>query len=107
MSQLDSEISIMRARLNALEEQKQLEEKLAVEKKTFPLKTLEDIIIDKRMQIQNNRYSKNVPLARFYDVEKIGYLEPILDALKNIQERLNALEKKELQGTLLSNLVEE
>jgi hypothetical protein len=107
MSQLDSEINAVRARLNALEEQKQLEEKLALEKKKFPLKTLEDIIIDKRMQIQNNRYSKNVPLARFYDVEKIGYLEPILDALKNIQERLNALEKKELQGTLLSNLVEE
>ena len=106
MSQLDSEISIMRARLSALEEQKQLEEKLAVEKKTFPLKTLEDIIKEKRIQIQNNRYSKSIPLARFYDVEKIGYLEPILDALKNIQQRLDAIEKKEIKGTLLSNLVE-
>jgi len=106
MSQLDSEIKAIRARLNALEEQKQVEEKLALEKKNFPLKTLEDIINEKRIQVEHNRYSKSLPLARFYDLEKIGYLEPILDALKNIQERLNALEKKELQGTLLSNLAE-
>jgi hypothetical protein len=57
-----------------------------------------------RNTAENNSYSKSLPLARFYDQEKVGYLEPILDALKNIQERLDALEKKELQGTLLSNL---
>jgi len=104
MSQLDSEITMIRARLSALEEQKRINAQIALQKKNFPLKTLEDIILEKRKQIENNSYSKSLPLARFYDQEKVGYLEPILEALKNIQERLDTLEKKELQGTLLSNL---
>ena len=104
MSQIDSEINAIRLRLASLEEQKRIEAELAVQKRNFPLKTLEDILDDKRKQVERNRYSKSLPLARFYDQEKISYLEPILDALKNIQTRLDALEKKELQGTLLSNL---
>ena len=104
MSQLDSEITMIRARLSALEEQKRINAEIALQKKNFPLKTLENIVIEKRKQIENNSYSKSLPLARFYDQEKVGYLEPILDALKNIQERLDALEKKGIQGTLLSNL---
>jgi len=94
MSQLDSELDRLRLRMAALEEQKQKEAEIASEKKSFPLKTLECIINEKKGQIERNRYSKNLPLARFYDQEKVGYLEPILDALKNINERLDALEKK-------------
>ena len=58
-----------------------------------PLKILETIIDEKKKQIERNSYSKSVPLARFYDQEKVTFLEPILDALKNIQQRLEALEK--------------
>ena len=63
-------------------------------KEIFPLKTLEDIIDEKKKRIKSNRYSKSVPLAEFYDREKVAYLEPILNMLKNIQERLEILEKK-------------
>jgi hypothetical protein len=104
MSHLDSEINMVRARLASLEKQKEIEATLILEKKNFPLKTLESIIIEKKRQVERNSYSKSLPLARFYDQEKISYLEPILDALKNIQNRLDALETKDIKGTLLSSL---
>jgi hypothetical protein len=94
MSQLDSELDRLRVRIATLEEQKQKDMEIASDKKSYPLKTLECIINEKRGQIERNRYSKSLPLARFYDQEKVGYLEPILDALKNINDRLDVLEKK-------------
>jgi len=95
MSQLDSELNALRIRLASLEEQKRIESEIASEKKTFPLKTLEGIIDEKKKQIERNSYSKRFPLERFYDKEKIAFLEPIINMLKNIQERLDALEGKD------------
>lgn len=101
MSDIDSQIDKLRERLAYLEEQKAKEE----EKKAAPLKLLEGIIDHKKKQIENNRYTKSLPLARFYDQEKVGYLEPILNALKNIEERLDILENnKKIMGTLLSEI---
>jgi hypothetical protein len=95
MSQLDSELNSLRMKLAALEEQKRIENEKELEKKIFSLKTLEDVINKKRQQIDRNSYSKSIPLARFYDQEKLTYLEPIFNMLKNINERLEILEKKE------------
>jgi hypothetical protein len=94
MSAIDSELENLRIRLAALEEQKRIEAETATEKKANPLKTLEGILDEKKRQIERNRYSKSIPLARFYDQEKVSYLEPIFNMLKNIQERLEVLEKK-------------
>ena len=92
MSQLDSEIISMRLRLASLEEQHRFETEIASEKKTFPLKALEGMIDNHRgvraggsNKFQNERYRSSR--------EKLSFLEPILDALKNIQERLEVLEK--------------
>lgn len=95
MSHLDSELSALRMKLATLEEQKRIEAAMASEKKAFPLKTLEVIIEEKRKQIERNNYSKSLPLAQFYDREKVAFLEPIFHMLKNIQQRLEDLEKKE------------
>jgi hypothetical protein len=92
MSQLDSELNTLRIRLAILEEQKRIESETASEKKAFPIKTLESIIDEKRKKIERNSYSKSLPLARFYDQEKVEFLEPIFNMLKSIQERLDALE---------------
>ena len=94
MSSIYSELENLRLRLAALEEQKRIEAETAAEKKANPLKTLEGILDEKKRQIERNRYSKSIPLARFYDQEKVSYLEPIFNMLKNIQERLEVLEKK-------------
>ncbi len=95
MSLLDSELTSLRLRLATLEEQKRIETEHASEKEAFPLKALEGIIDNKKKQIERNNYSKSVPLAAFYDREKVAYLDPIFNMLKNIQERLEILEKKE------------
>ena len=94
MSQLDTELNALRIRLATLEEQKRIESEITSDKMAFPLKTLEAIIDAKREQIERNSYSKSIPLARFHDQEKVNFLEPIFNMLKNIQERLDALERK-------------
>lgn len=48
----------------------------------------------KRRTINRNSYSKSIPLARFYDQEKLEMMEPIFNMLKDIQDRLEILEKK-------------
>ena len=94
MSKLDSELNALRARLAHLEEQKRVETVSESDKKAFPLKNLANIINEKRLQIDRNSYSKSIPLARFYDQEKLAFLEPIFTMLTNIQERLEVLEKR-------------
>jgi hypothetical protein len=92
MSQLDSEIMMLRKRLADLEEQKQMEVKKASEKKELPLKTLEVLInnyeslVPGKNQIQEEKWRKSR--------EKLIFLKPILDVLKEFQERLEILEKR-------------
>jgi hypothetical protein len=94
MSNIDSELNLLKQRMAALEEQKRTEAEKEVEKRANPMKVLGDFIGDKKKEIENNRYSKNLLLARFYDQEKVSYLEPIFNMLKSINERLEALEQK-------------
>ena len=92
MSQLDSEIIMLRRRLADLEEQKQIEVKKGSDKKEFPLKTLEVLIdnyeslIPGKNQIQEEKWRKSR--------EKLIFLKPILDVLKEFQERLEILEMR-------------
>jgi hypothetical protein len=95
MSQIDSELSLLRQRLATLEEQKRIESEKNAEKRTNPLKVLQEIILAKSKQIERNSYSKSIPLARFYDQEKLDMLEPIYNMLVDIQRRLDILEKKD------------
>ena len=90
MNDIDSELTLLKERMAALEEKKRIE----AEKRANPMKILEEFIDEKKKQIENNRYSKSLPLARFYDKEKISYLEPILTVLLDIQNRLKILESK-------------
>ena len=92
MSQFDSEINSLRLRLAALEEQKRNETEREAEKKEFPLKTFEDVVLSLKYvrrggsnKFQNERY--------LHARGKLEYLEPIFNVLKNIQERLEVLEK--------------
>jgi hypothetical protein len=48
----------------------------------------------KKTAIKNNRYSKSVPLARYYDQELVTHLEAIYNILQILDNRLNKLEDK-------------
>lgn len=92
MSQLDSELISLRLRLAALEEQKRIEEVKATEQKAFPLPTLENIV-DSYYNVKRGTSSFQQESYN-YAKEKLSFLVPILDALKDIQGRLEALENK-------------
>jgi hypothetical protein len=92
MSQIDSELRLLRQRLAHLEEQQLAEIKKELQKKAHALQFLENFIEEKKDRIRQNRYSRSVPLAAYYDGEKIAFLEPILNILKDFQTRLEALE---------------
>ena len=94
MSQIENEINMLRNKLIGLEEQKRFETEKEKEKRDNPLNVLKNIIDEKRRTINNNSYSKSIPLARFYDQEKLEMMEPIYNMLKDIQDRLEILEKK-------------
>jgi hypothetical protein len=93
-TEMESELNLLKQRLAFLEEQKRIQIEKEIEKKANPLKVLEIIIDEKKKKIANNRYSKSIPLARFYDEEKISMLEPIFNMLLDIQKRLDVLENK-------------
>ena len=125
MSHIDAQLEALRRNLAALEEQKRVEVEKELEEKMFPLKTLEGIFYEKkklftreknrnaldycikceaghvRTCVHNipNVYSQNnlQPMPQHLKPEKdmINILDPIINVLKNIQDRLEALEKRE------------
>ena len=56
-------------------------------------KIINDLLNEKKMNITNNKYSKSVPLARYYDQELVTHLEAIYIILQNVDERLKKLEQ--------------
>ena len=96
MSNIDSELILLKQRMATLEEQKRIEAEKEAEKKANPMKVLESFIDATKKKVENNNYAKGAQLAAYYDAEKIAYLEPILNALLDIQKRLDALEQKEI-----------
>jgi hypothetical protein len=55
---------------------------------------INDVLTEKKTAINNNKYSKVVPLARLYDQEHVTELEAIYNILQNVDERLKNLENK-------------
>jgi hypothetical protein len=87
MSNIDTELSLLKIRLAALEEQKRIEAEKEAEKKANPMKVLGEILDKKKKKIERDS-------AAFDDQEKVAMLEPILNALQDIQKRLTTLENK-------------
>jgi uncharacterized membrane protein YgcG len=85
MSAIDDELATLHARIAKLEEAKKM---------IPPPKTLEIIRDEITAVLKNNRYSKSVPLAAFYDRQRVETLDAILAALTTINARLDALEAK-------------
>ena len=92
MNQVDSELRLLRQRMLYLEQQKIAELERELQKKAHSLQVLDNFILDKKNRIQKNTYSRSVPLAAYYDSEKIAFLEPILNTLLDFQRRIEALE---------------
>lgn len=95
MSSITEEIQQLQLRI--LELEKQQKEKDESDKKTLiehNFKVINDVLTEKKTAINNNRYSKSVPLARYYDQELVRHLEAIYNILQIVDERLKKLEEK-------------
>jgi hypothetical protein len=93
MSSVTEEIQQLQLRILELEKQKKDES----DKKTsidHNFKVINDVLTEKKTAINNNRYSKSVPLARYYDQELVTHLEAIYNILQNVDERLRKIEEK-------------
>ena len=95
MSSVTEEMQELQLRI--LELEKQQKEKDETEKKTsidHNFNVINDVLSEKKTAIKNNRYSKSVPLARYYDQELVTHLEAIYNILQIMDERLKNLEEK-------------
>ena len=123
MSHIDMQLEATRRQLAALEEQKRIEAEKELEEKKNPLKVVENILNEKKKVFEVNPQNPHgisyciicesgrvyrcvhvvngvhniqpMPLHLKPEKDMINILEPILNVLKNIQDRLEALEKKE------------
>ena len=118
---IDSQLTLLKQRIAELEEKKRAESIKEAEKKANPMKVLEMILEEKNTWVdgvtknifRENRslnsiaqksieYKKinNYPHINqeenrlFNEKDKVAMLEPILNALQDIQKRLTALETK-------------
>ena len=82
---MDAELATLHSRIAQLEEAKKI---------VPPINSLEVIRDGITIKLKNNRYSKSVPLAAFYDSQRVETINAILDALTKINSRLDALENK-------------
>ena len=88
---------IQQLQLRILELEQQQKEKDESDKKTsidHNFKVINDLLTEKKTAINNNRYSKSVPLAKYYDQELVTHLESIYNILQIVDERLKKLEEK-------------
>jgi hypothetical protein len=95
MSSVPEEIQQLQLRILELEKQKK--EKDESDKKTsidHNFKVINDLLTEKKTAINNNRYSKSVPLAKYYDQELVTHLESIYNILQIVNKRLKKLEDK-------------
>jgi hypothetical protein len=93
MSSITEEIQQLQLKLNELEKQKK--EKEENDKKTsidYNFEVINNLLNEKKTAITNNKYSKSVPLARYYDQELVTHLEAIYNILQVFNERLDKLE---------------
>jgi len=93
MNSITEEIQQLQLKLNELEKQKK--EKDENDKKTsidYNFGVINNLLNKKKTQIANNDYSKSIPLARWYDEQRVLYLNAIYNILQVFNERLDKLE---------------
>ena len=96
MSSVTEEIQQLQLRILELEKEKEKKEKDENDKNILDLNfnVIDDVLSKTKNSINNNRYSKSVPLARYYDQELVRHLEAIYNILQIVDERLKKLEEK-------------
>jgi glycine/serine hydroxymethyltransferase len=94
MSSVTEEIQQLQLRILELEKtKKEKDEKDKTISIEHNFKVVNDLLHEKKTSITNNRYSKSVPLARYYDEQLVTHLEAIYNILRIVDNRLKKLEQ--------------
>jgi hypothetical protein len=95
MSSFSEEIQQLQLRILELEKQKKETEennkKSSIDQNFY---VINNVLTQKKKNITDNKYSKSVPLARFYDEELVTHLEAVYNILRILDNRLKNLEEK-------------
>ena len=87
------EIKNLRLKIIELEKHQQIEnETLNKNSISHNFNIISDLLSEKKISIKNNKYSKNVPLARYYDEELVTHLDAIYNILQIFDTRLSKIE---------------
>lgn len=92
MSLISEEIKNLQLRIVELEKQQIEEETLIKTSIEYNFTIISDLLTEKKTSIKNNRYAKNVPLAKYYDQELVTHLEAISNILQILDTRLSNIE---------------
>lgn len=92
MHSVTDEIDQLQLKILELEKLKILELEKRKKLIDYNFNVINDILTEKKTSINNNRYSKSIPLARYYDEQLVIQLEAIYNILQNVDERLKKLE---------------
>jgi glycine/serine hydroxymethyltransferase len=91
MTSVSQEIQQLQLRILELEKQeKENDKKISID---HNFNVINDLLNKKKTAINNNRYCKSVPLARYYDQELVTHLEAIYNILHIVDERLKKIEQ--------------
>jgi len=95
MSSVTEEIQQLQLRILELEKQKKEKDESDIKTSIHHnFNVINNVLNEKKTAINNNKYSKSVPLARYYDQELVTHLEAIYNILQILDNRLNKLEDK-------------
>jgi hypothetical protein len=56
------------------------------------MEKLQALAKDKKDAITRNKYSKSIPLAQYYDQEKLTLMETLIEIIQQQNERIQRLE---------------
>ena len=96
MSNIDSELTLLRQKIEMLEKQKKAEDEIKAAKEANPLATLGQIIEEKKKELTSYKDSGRNMQDREWPInfeDMLEMMEPIFNMLKNIQQRLEVLEQ--------------
>jgi 20S proteasome alpha/beta subunit len=91
---ITEEIRRLQNRIIELEkQQKENEERNRPPPIEYCFDNIQNILREKKIAIQRNKYYISIPLAKYYDQQLVSYLDSIYHILTNMNSRLERIEK--------------
>jgi hypothetical protein len=93
MSSISEEIEELKLKIIELEKQQKIEtESYSKNSIDHNFSIITDLLAEKKHHIVNQKYAKNIPLAKYYDKQLVSHLESTYNILQILDNRLKKLE---------------